>query len=412
MSDLKAQAIAAARAGDMETARKLKAQFLQEQNGGRALSARELAIDAARAGNMEEARQYKAMALQEETARAQSGPKGSALDPLIEGATFGFRDELAGSVGVLDGLASGMSWKEAQEQYAKWKAHSAARGQQYAQTNPTTSTALEVAGGALTGGAGLVRSGARTMGARALAGAGVGAVSAVGRSEDPTLGEVALGAGGGAAMGALLPVAGRALGAGVSRVAGRLRGGDVAAASQAGAQALEQNAARQLGLFGTQGLREGKAAIRATLKEMKPLEREAFQKGMLAKAEEMLSSGQKLNPTQMQGLKSTLRTALGGGRNARRVLRGVDRLARDGNKSTNKAVIASRVAEAGLKLAGRVSPTARALGNAAGMVGDRLGQSAGLAMPPTPAPRLPPEMLNALMGFGSPQAALPLGGGQ
>ncbi len=411
MSDLRAQAIAAAKAGDMETARKLKAQH-EAQRQGQALSAKDMAIQAAKAGDMDSARQYKALWTEQQ--KRAKGPEGSFLDPVIEGATLGFRDELAGGIGVLDGLASGMSWSEAQEQYAKWKLHSTQRGQNYETENPALSPALEFAGGALTGGGGALRSGARSVGARALSGGAMGALSAAGHSEDLSAENLGFGAGAGALLGAAVPVAGQAIGRKVSRMARRLRAVEGQTAAEAGAEALEQGMAQQLGFFGNKGLRETKKTIREKLRSLSPTDRQDFQNGMLRKAEEVLRSGDKINPVQLQGLKSTLRTTMGGARHAKKVMRGVDRMAK-GGKTTNKAAIAARLAEVGLKSASALSanPKLAAASALAGRVHRGVSQRAGLALPSAPPPPMSPQMLNALMGFSAHgPASLLTGGGQ
>ena len=160
-------------------------------------------------------------------------------------------------------------------------------------------------------------------------------------------------------------------------------------------------------------LREGKKAIREKLRSLSPTDRENFQNGMLRKAEEFLRGDKKLNPVQLQGLKSTLRTTMGGARHAKKVMRGIDRMAK-GGKTTNKAVIATRLAEAGLKTAGALTanPKLGALGSMAGRAHQGLSRNAGLALPSAPPPPLPPQMLNALMGFSAHGPASLLTGGE
>jgi hypothetical protein len=146
---------------------------------------------------------------------ATPSTRGTIADPVGQGLTLGFSDEIAGALGAIPGsLMTGQSIPEA---YRDIRDIARGRQEQFAERNPGTALTAELAGGLVTGGAGLARTGAlkagqglkQTLGA----GAGLGAIQGVGMGEGNMLSD----AGKGAATGAITSL----LPAGVQQVARR-----------------------------------------------------------------------------------------------------------------------------------------------------------------------------------------------
>lgn len=154
--------------------------------------------------------------------------RGSIADPLIQGVTFGFGDEIAGGIG---GLMSAAEGKGFQPGYEKVRDAKRADLQAYRERHPIVAPVAEIAGalptaalpvGAVARGASL---GAK-VGLGALAGAGQGALygagAAEGGPENRAMGAVK-GAAVGGAIGGALPI--------VGNVAGKVIGSRAASAA-------------------------------------------------------------------------------------------------------------------------------------------------------------------------------------
>lgn len=154
--------------------------------------------------------------------------QGTIFDPLAQGMSFGFSDELAGALGATMAYLSGNIPEGQNLQDAYRDIRDIARGQaeQFAARNPKSALAAEIVGGLGTGGAGLARgvgAAQRGLAARGLAqrgipaaaapaatgaavGAGEGALAGLGYTEGETpeamIRDVAEGAATGAALGA------------------------------------------------------------------------------------------------------------------------------------------------------------------------------------------------------------------
>ncbi len=164
--------------------------------------------------------------------------RGSFLDPLAQGATLGFSDEIAGvgsaSLNSIKGLFGGGNDQSFGDNYRS--ARDDARGdlEAFRSRNPGTALASELAGGLLTGGAGAARTGALKAGQllkpkldrAAATGAGLGGIYGAGESDadlldgdlEGVLKDSAASAGFGGAAGIALP----ALGHGIAK---KLRNG-------------------------------------------------------------------------------------------------------------------------------------------------------------------------------------------
>lgn len=159
------------------------------------------ALDRATSAGDQEAMDYFQGQIQRGMQAAQA-PKGngSALDPIAQGLTFGFADELAGAAS--GGLAK-LQGKDYLPEYRRVRDNARQNAADYAESNPGTSLALELGSGlALPGGLlgklfGSGIKGAATMGALAGLGKGEGEV-------EEQLASTATGAAGGAAVGAAL----------------------------------------------------------------------------------------------------------------------------------------------------------------------------------------------------------------
>ena len=160
---------------------------------------------------------------------------GNVLDSAAQGVSLGFSDELAGFAGnIANSLNRGLhnltGWSpmDFTQGNAYEGVRDAARLNQasFAERNPGTALAAEMAGGLLTGGAGVAKTGVLQGGKGLLQAAGLGAAQGgaygAGASEADTLAGVAEDAGQGAAFGGLLgaglPAAGRFVG---NRLKGR-----------------------------------------------------------------------------------------------------------------------------------------------------------------------------------------------
>ena len=143
-------------------------------------------------------------------------------DPLLQGATFGFSDEIEGV------LRGGFG-----EGYEAARDAARARADYYRERNPALSTAAEIAGGLVTGGLGAARAGAFQAAKAAptflgkmkpviSTGAVQGGLYGAGKSEEGTIGGTAKAAAQGAAMGAatapILPAVASGLRGGAKRV--------------------------------------------------------------------------------------------------------------------------------------------------------------------------------------------------
>lgn len=161
----------------------------------------------------------------------QAGPQeksmdmesGSIADPLGQGLSFGFSDELAGGLGAgvnsvanLFGAGTGESFGQA---YEGIRDSARYNNEAFQTRNPKTGLAAELVGGILTGGAGAARvgalKGAQSLGRLGAVGAGQGGAYGLGASEADDIGglltDTAKGAALGGAGGLLLPAAGRAV---------------------------------------------------------------------------------------------------------------------------------------------------------------------------------------------------------
>lgn len=159
--------------------------------------------------------------------REKSTKVASAISGAVQGATFGWADEIFGM--AMDALSKGDQYEQARDSYRQ-------RDQQDRNDNPWTYGLSEVAGGmALPGGAGVSGAKAlnagvkavRPIGALAAAGATSGGIAGAGFSEGETTGEVAgdaaLGAGLGAVLSPAIAKGSESLMRGVSNVAGGVR---------------------------------------------------------------------------------------------------------------------------------------------------------------------------------------------
>lgn len=148
--------------------------------------------------------------------------RGSWLDPVMQGVTMGFGDELAGAFGGAMDAISGGSFDEG---YARTRDTARGNLEAYRARNPVASTALEIAGAvptALIPGGAAVRGAniATKVGRGMAAGAGYGAVAGYGAGEGGVKNRVenaTRGAAVGAAVGGAVPVAGRVIGKAVGR---------------------------------------------------------------------------------------------------------------------------------------------------------------------------------------------------
>jgi hypothetical protein len=171
------------------------------------------------------------MALRGSSPVVQSGPSEpldtsvgrTVLDQGMQGATFGFSDEISDRIGAL--IASKMTGTPYSEMLEQARSGTKERLNKQTEENPVTSIVSNIAGGLLTGGAGATTKAGAAVGnslrsgnlaARAVKGAVAGAASGAaygaGTADE---GERAEGAGSGAilggAVGAAAPLAGRAL---------------------------------------------------------------------------------------------------------------------------------------------------------------------------------------------------------
>lgn len=151
---------------------------------------------------------------------APEAARGSLADPVAQGMTLGFSDELAGLLGAVPAaISTGNSVVDA---YKGIRDAARENYQGYREQNPVASTAAEIGGGLLTGGMGGGRALAGTAGRQMLAraaatGAGLGAASGAGYSNADNLqgllADTALGGATGAITGAAFPAAGQAVNA-------------------------------------------------------------------------------------------------------------------------------------------------------------------------------------------------------
>lgn len=205
---------------------------------------------------------------------AEVSQDGSILDPLAQGVSFGFADEIAGGVGaagnsVYDFFSGGDSGSFSDNYDRirdKWRSDNEA----FSKRNPKTALAAEIAGGLLTGGAGAARvgalRGAQTIGRLAGLGAVQGTIAGAGHSKAEDLKGVtkdaAIGGLLGGGLGAATPAIGRAVGGvvrGVGRGVNRALGG--------GLNNVEQQAVQTLDDFGiplTAGQRAGTRPLQQT----------------------------------------------------------------------------------------------------------------------------------------------------
>lgn len=178
-------------------------------------------VNAHEAGDVEAARKL-AQAYQSFDA-PEKEEKGTVFDSMGSGLTAGLSDEIAGAVGAIPAAIHTGDWNLGNH-YRGIRDQARENQNAFAERNPGTAFAAEMAGGLLTGGAGLARVGVRqavnTLPRLAGAGAGVGAVAGFGHSEAEGLGgmaqDTAVGAGTGAVGGVLLPPVASAIGRGVT----------------------------------------------------------------------------------------------------------------------------------------------------------------------------------------------------
>lgn len=139
--------------------------------------------------------------------------RGTIFDPIAQGATLGFSDEMAGLVGGAMNLMRGKSFGEG---YRGTRDVAREQAQAYRERQPATALAAEMGGGLLTGGVGggraLAGATGRQLAARGAAtGAGLGAVQGLGYTEADSLGDIAKDVGAGATIGGLFGGAGGAM---------------------------------------------------------------------------------------------------------------------------------------------------------------------------------------------------------
>jgi hypothetical protein len=160
--------------------------------------------------------QQKALAVAEAELAAKGANQGSVFDPIGQGLSFGFADELAGVLGAgvntVAGVFGGGTGESFGESYRGIR--DVAREQQaaFSGRNPGTALAAEIAGGIATGGFGAARTGAfqAAKNAPTLAGrlapivgtgASQGAIYGAGASTGESVGDVAADTAKGAALG-------------------------------------------------------------------------------------------------------------------------------------------------------------------------------------------------------------------
>lgn len=164
--------------------------------------------------------------------KMQSMKQGTVADPIAQGLTLGFSDEIVGALGAIPGAiqTGDFSWGGIKDAYTGIRDQARANARGFRESNPVTSTVAEIGGGLLTGGAGAGRAaaakGASLVARSAATGAGLGAVSGAGYSESDNasgvLSDAAKGGVLGGMTGAAFPAAGQALAKGKARVlAGR-----------------------------------------------------------------------------------------------------------------------------------------------------------------------------------------------
>ena len=141
--------------------------------------------------------------------------QGGFMDPVRQGLTFGFADEIDGLKGGVGAMLQGQDFGQG---YQRGETDARARLEDYRQRHPIASTALEIGGAVIpaiaTGGAGLAAKGA-TMGARAATGlatgAAHGAIYGAGAADgdlNDRVGGAAFGGMAGGAVGAIAPAIG------------------------------------------------------------------------------------------------------------------------------------------------------------------------------------------------------------
>lgn len=151
--------------------------------------------------------------------------KGSFIDPIMQGLTFGFGDEIAGGVG---GVMNMLKGKDFSEGYSKTRDVAREDLSGFQERNPIGSTALEIAGalptaviplGAAARGAGLTAKVGRGALAGGVSGAAYGTGAADGDMSDRVRG-AATGAVTGGLVGGAVPLVGRAIGKTIGAKAG------------------------------------------------------------------------------------------------------------------------------------------------------------------------------------------------
>jgi len=252
--------------------------------------------------------------------------EGSIADPLGQGLTFGFADELAGAAGATigkllpeswGGLPSGTSWTDA---YRGIRDEARGQLEDFRYRNPITSIGAEMVGGMATG-AGTARAlpTAATGLGRAAGLTGLGAVEGAlyGAGQANTVGDIPGRMATGAGLGAGAGLIGAGLGGGINAITSRLpknRTGAVArdVIELAGGQDEALAALRNSSVPGT------------TLADISPEARAYAQvlgntRGARTVAEDFLTNRQR----QMTGQVQEQLLELGGGRNFRDVARDV-----------------------------------------------------------------------------------------
>ena len=158
---------------------------------------------------------------------------GSVADPLAQGLSFGFSDEIAGALGAIPAsfsLNDSFADKLSGIPDAYRGIRDAARGNNdaFTERNPNTALSATLAGGLLSGGAGLARTTAGTVGKQfvgrsAAAGAGSGALAGAGSSEADTVAGLAEDTAVGGLVGGVTGGAFSAAGQGLTQLAQRAR---------------------------------------------------------------------------------------------------------------------------------------------------------------------------------------------
>lgn len=333
-TDLRAQAIAAARAGDMATARRLKRQYETHiapdaisGAGGAvmtpdAISGSSAAVDPV---------------LERFKEGLGSSEKDRAADLLGRGLTQGLSDELAYVGGAFESLMRGEGWSAAKKRGAQFRKLVLDRQQAFEAERPRAALALDLAGSMV--GAGGLAGGARTAGRRFAAGAATGAFAGAARTEG-NLKQRAAGAALGGALGgaasAALPAVASAVSRPVVRAVEKLGGSG--RAGELAEQTLSQSVQP---LFWPKVERQ----LRKSVRELSGADEEAFRRTIVTQIEKRIAQGD-LSRVEVEGLKRAARMAYSGdAEKSKKAVETVSKLAVEGVKQERRAGMLRRAAQ-------------------------------------------------------------------